>query len=169
MSLLTNILGAALGGGQTNNQSGDGLGGLGALAGMLGGGQQGGGASMAALIPMLAPIIGNLLANNGSHGGMAGLTNKFQEAGLGDVLGSWIGTGQNQPISADQLTQVLGSDTMGQIAGQLGLSHGDAAGAMSSLLPDIINQLTPHGQVPTCGLGSTGDLMGALGGLLGAR
>lgn len=128
-----------------------------------------GGLNLAALLPLLAPVLSNLLASNGSHGGLGGLAGKFQQAGLGDVLNSWIGSGQNQPISGDQLGQVLGHDTLGQIANQLGLSHGDAAGALSQILPGLIDQLTPHGQAPAGGLGNSTDLLGMLGGLLQNR
>jgi uncharacterized protein YidB (DUF937 family) len=59
-----------------------------------------------------------------------------------------VSTGQNQPISADALSQVLGQGQLGQIAQQLGMSHGDAAGGLASMLPQLIDRMTPHGQVP---------------------
>jgi hypothetical protein len=68
--------------------------------------------------------------------------------------------------SGDQLSQVLGSDTIGKVAAQLGLGQGEAAGQLSQLLPEIINQLTPQGQAPAQGLGNAGDLMGMLGKML---
>ncbi len=143
--LLGNVIGSALGGG----------------------GQQAGGAN-----PMLNIVLG-MLANGGgaqgggAMGGLGGLLGQFQQAGLGHVMESWIGSGANHAISGDQITQVLGSGQIGQIAQQLGLSHGDAAGQLAQMLPQIINHVTPNGQAPAGGLGSAGDIMGMLGGLLG--
>lgn len=149
---------------------------MGLLDGLLGnvigsalGGGQAGGAN-----PMLNAVIG-MLANNagggagGAMGGLGGLMQQFQGAGLGHVMDSWIGSGDNHAISGDQLTQVLGSGQIGQIAQQLGISHGDAAGQLAQILPQVINHLTPQGQAPAGGLGSAGDIMGMLGGLLGGK
>lgn len=157
MGLLDSVLGAVLNGGQSHNTSPtQGQGGL-------------GGMNLGALIPVLAPVLMNMLSNSGSHGGLGGLAEKFNQAGLGDAMNSWIGKGENQPVSGDQLTNVFGTDAMGQIASQLGLNSGDAAGALSHFLPGLIDQLTPHGQVPAGGVGGSGDLMGMLGGLLAQR
>ena len=82
------------------------------------------------------------------------------------MIGSWIGSGQNQPVSGEQLAQVLGSDTVGAMAQKVGLSPDDLSGQLSQILPGLIDHLTPQGQAPAGGLGSAGDLMGALGGLL---
>ena len=114
----------------------------------------------------LASVIGGLLANNGELGGISGLTDKFNQAGLGDMLGSWIGTGANLPISADQISNVLGSDAIGNIASQLGLDPVMVSNQLAQMLPGLIDQLTPQGAVPEGGLGNAGDLMGMLGGLL---
>jgi uncharacterized protein YidB (DUF937 family) len=114
----------------------------------------------------LASVIGGLLANNGELGGISGLTDKFNQAGLGDMLGSWIGTGANLPISADQISNVLGSDAIGNIASQLGLDSAMVSNQLAQMLPGLIDQLTPQGVVPEGGLGNAGDLMGMLGGLL---
>ena len=100
------------------------------------------------------------------QGGVGGLAEKFGQAGLGDVIASWIGSGQNQPISADQLQQVLGSDAIAGMAGKLGLEPADMAGQLSSILPGLVDRLTPGGQQPSGGLGNAGDLMGAFGSLL---
>jgi uncharacterized protein YidB (DUF937 family) len=99
-------------------------------------------------------------------GGLGDLIGRFTQAGLGDVIGSWIGHGQNAPISGDQLSNVLGSDAIGKIAAQLGLSHGEAAGQLSQMLPEVIDRLTPQGQAPS---GGFGDDMGALLGQLTRR
>jgi uncharacterized protein YidB (DUF937 family) len=167
MGLLESVLGAALGGGQQQNNQG-GLGGM--LAGMLGGGgnnaQGAGGMNFASLIPVLAPMVIGMISNNGSHGGLSGLTDKFNQAGLGGAMSSWVGNGENQAVTGDQITQALGTDTISQMASQLGLGHGDTAGALAQMLPGIINHLTPNGQAPAGGLGNSSDLMGMLGSLL---
>jgi len=90
---------------------------------------------------------------------------KFQQAGLGDVIASWIGSGQNQAISGEQLSQVLGHDTLSGLASQLGVNSGDVAGQLSNILPGLVDKLTPAGQSPAGGLGNADDLMGALGNL----
>lgn len=116
----------------------------------------------------MASVIGSLLANNSEHGGLNGLVEKFTQAGMGNVVNSWIGSGQNMPISGDQLASVLGSGQMANIAKQLGIDPAQASGQLAQMLPGLIDKLTPHGQVPQGGLGNAGDLMGMLGGLLKA-
>jgi uncharacterized protein YidB (DUF937 family) len=113
--------------------------------------------------------VGGLLANDGTHGGLGGLVGKFEQAGLGNVVSSWVGNGQNMPISADQLQSVLGSGAVSDIAAKLGINPADAMGQLSTMLPGIINHLTPNGQAPAGGLGNMGDLAGMLGGLLGGQ
>ncbi|MCJ0765711.1 YidB family protein [Variovorax terrae] len=130
------------------------------LGSVLGGAQQQGG---------LAGALGGLLADDGEHGGLGGLVEKFNQAGLGEVIGSWIGKGENLPISPDQLKDVLGSDAIAGIAAKLGIDPAQASGQLSQMLPGLIDQLTPHGQAPAGGLGNAGDLLGALGGLLQKR
>jgi len=176
MGLLDSVLGAVMNGQQQNNPQGQsaqgGLGGLGALAGLFGGGNTGsgagaaGGLNLTALLPMLAPMVIGMLSNNGTHGGLSGLTDKFNQAGLGGAVSSWVGNGENQAVTGDQVTQALGHDTVSDMATKLGLSHGDAAGALAQVLPGLISHLTPNGQAPAGGLGNSGDLMGMLGGLL---
>lgn len=94
--------------------------------------------------PMLRSVA-SMLANH--EGGIDGLIQQFKDKGMGDVIGSWIGTGQNAPISADQLKDVLGEGKIAEIANSLGISHGDAAGQLSTALPQLIDKLTPNGQI----------------------
>ena len=82
------------------------------------------------------------------NGGLPGIISKFQHGGLADQVGSWVGTGTNQPITGGQLQEVLGSGSIGQIAQQLGLSHADASSGLAQVLPKIIDHLTPNGQLP---------------------
>ena len=126
---------------------------LDSVLGMVTGGQGGGDAAL------ISAVVG-MLGNSGQGGGGLGdLIGKFQQAGMGDVVGSWIGSGQNAPISGDQLHNVLGSDTIASIAQQLGLSHGDAAGQLAQMLPQVLDKLTPSGQAPAGGLGDIGSLL----------
>jgi uncharacterized protein YidB (DUF937 family) len=114
----------------------------------------------------LQEALGGLLANDGEHGGLDGLVQKFNQAGLGHVIGSWIGSGQNLPISADQLQAVLGSDAVAGIAAKLGIDPAQASGQLASLLPGLVDKLTPQGSAPAGGLGNAGDLLGALSKML---
>jgi len=107
-----------------------------------------------------------LLTNGQPGGGLAGLTQAFEQAGLAHVIGSWIGTGQNLPISPDQLKQVLGSDRLAAIAQSLGLPPGQITTQLTQLLPEIINHLTPNGQPPANGIAHE-DVAGALTAVLG--
>ncbi|MCY7387993.1 MAG: YidB family protein, partial [Burkholderiales bacterium] len=81
--------------------------------------------------------------------GLSGIVSGFQQSGLGHLADSWVGTGENLPVTGDQLSQVLGSDKIREIASQLGMSQGDAAGGLANILPDLINHVTPNGQVPS--------------------
>lgn len=123
----------------------------GLIGGMLGGLQGGGdvppgsGAAGTQQNPLLLIAL-QLLQQNG---GLQGILGKFQQAGYGAQADSWVSTGQNMPISGDALSQVLGHGQLGQIAQQLGMSSGDAAGGLASVLPQLIDRMTPQGQVPT--------------------
>ena len=95
-----------------------------------------------------SPLVQIALQLMQQNGGVQGILAKFQQAGYGAQADSWVSTGQNQPINADVLSQVLGHGQLGQIAQQLGVSHGDAAGGLASILPQMIDKMTPQGQVP---------------------
>lgn len=82
------------------------------------------------------------------NGGLQGVLGKFEQAGFGQQAQSWVGTGQNQPIEGGALSQIFGSGQIGQIAQQLGLSPDQAAGQLAQVLPQMIDKLTPNGQVP---------------------
>ena len=117
----------------------------------------------------MSQVLSDLLANNSASGGLNGLTEKFNQAGLGNIISSWIGSGQNLPISADQITSVLGRSNLGQIASQLGIDPAQASSQLSQILPGLIDLLTPQGPAPAGGLGNSGDLAGMLGSLLQRR
>ncbi len=98
----------------------------------------------------------------GSHeGGLGGLLASFERGGLGDIAKSWVSTGSNLPISADQISAVLSHGAIADIAKKLGVDPTAAAGQLASLLPQVIDHLTPNGQVPPGGgLGAITDLLG---------
>jgi uncharacterized protein YidB (DUF937 family) len=93
-----------------------------------------------------------LLAGGGQAGGLQGVIQTFKEKGLGDIVSSWVGTGQNLPISGDQLKTGLGADLIGQLASKVGVSPDVATSKLAEILPGLIDKLTPEGKVPESGL-----------------
>ena len=89
-------------------------------------------------------------------GGLAGLVQSFEQKGMGGVVSSWVGTGQNLPVSGDQITSVLGSDALKNLAAKAGISPDQAGSQLATLLPGIIDKLTPNGHV-----GDAGGLLSA--------
>lgn len=119
----------------------------------LGGNAEGGGQSA------LISAVGGMISQ---QGGIEGLMNAFQQGGAGDLIQSWVGTGQNLPISPEALTSVLGSEQVAAIAQQVGIPPEMATTALTQILPMVIDQLTPDGTAPA------GDaLQAGLGSLLG--
>ena len=108
---------------------------------LLGGAAQGG---------LMEQVLG--LINNSETGGLAGLVETFKSKGLGDAISSWIGTGENNPVSGEQIANTLGSDKIQEIAGKLGISGSEASSGLAALLPQVIDKLTPDGKVPEGGL-----------------
>jgi uncharacterized protein YidB (DUF937 family) len=97
-----------------------------------------------------SPIARSLLGLLGQGGGLSGLVQALQQGGLGEIVGSWVGTGQNLPISAQQVQQALGGRVQ-QLAVQHGLSPDVVSQALSQLLPGMVDHLTPGGQLPAGG------------------
>jgi uncharacterized protein YidB (DUF937 family) len=108
--------------------------------------------------------IKNLLDPNGPLGGLEGLKKKFDAAGLGDKFQSWIGGGENQPISGAEIKQVI-PDQVQNLANDLGKSPDEVAGQISELLPDVVNKVTPDGIIPD--VSSLTDKLGGLSKLFG--
>jgi uncharacterized protein YidB (DUF937 family) len=96
---------------------------------------------------VLVSALMSLLANQ-SQGGLAGLIQKFSGSGLTDIVNSWVSTGQNKPISPQQVQQGLGQDTISQLAAKTGMAHDDVKNQLAQVLPQIVDKLTPNGQVP---------------------
>ena len=88
------------------------------------------------------------LLTNPQTGGLEGLMETFKSKGLNDIISSWVSTGQNLPISGNQIQDILGSDLVQQFAKKLGASNQDVSGGLAGLLPDLIDKLTPTGQLP---------------------
>jgi len=99
----------------------------------------------------LGGLLGSLTGNGAVQGGLAGLLEQLQAGGLGDQVKSWIAQGTNLPVSADQIASALGGagGTLGQLAQSLGLNHGDLAGQLAQHLPQLVDHLTPDGQMPS--------------------
>jgi len=112
----------------------------GLLGGLIGGGTGSAQQGQSPLVMMALQLIQQ-------NGGLPGIISKLQNGGLAQQVGSWVGTGQNMPVSGSQLQEVLGTGSIGQIAQQLGMSHGDASSNLAQMLPQLIDHLTPTGQV----------------------
>ena len=115
---------------------------------------------------LLDQVIGGLAANTSSEqgenglagtvlqlvnqypGGLGGLVQAFQQGGLGEIVNSWVSTGKNLPISPDQLSSVLGPEMLGRLASQIGAAPQETTANLSELLPGLIDQLTPNGELP---------------------
>lgn len=80
-------------------------------------------------------------------GGLSGLVQTFQEKGLGGIVNSWVGTGQNLPISAEQIQGALGSEKVKQLAAKAGISPDVASSKLAELLPTVVDKLTPDGKI----------------------
>lgn len=167
MSMLANQGGAGMRGGPSG-----GPGGLGDILNRMGG-QVGPGAGPAAGPGGLGEILNRMgqAGAPGSHpaggghpmGGLGEILDAFRRNGLGDRADSWVGTGPNQPISAEDIERTLGIDRVGEVARQAGVQPREAANGMAVGLPELIDKLTPKGQVPQGGVGDLNAIMDALG------
>lgn len=129
------------------------------VGGLIGG--QAGGNSQSALITTALEFI------NSQPGGLNGLIEKFKAGGAGDIIGSWVGNGENQPISADTLQNVLGSDVVGSLASKVGIDPSQASSILAQVLPHVVNGATPNGEVPAGGQVDTSNVLGTLTQLAG--
>jgi uncharacterized protein YidB (DUF937 family) len=93
--------------------------------------------------PLLG-ILGGLLAQSG---GLQGLANKFSQSGQGDAFSSWVGMGENQSVSAEQIQKALGSDQISALAARIGVDPALASSFLAEYLPKVIDKLTPTGKV----------------------
>lgn len=97
--------------------------------------------------------LGGLLAGGAAgsvlSGGLNDLVRQFQQAGQGAAANSWVGHGPNQPIAPDDLAKALGADQINTLMAHSGLSRDDLLSGLSQYLPQVVDQLTPHGRLPT--------------------
>ena len=114
----------------------------GILGSLLGGGGGGGGGMLGSLLG------GGQQQPQQAQGGLGGLLQRFQHAGMGDVANSWVGTGPNQPVSPNQLQQVFGQEQVNQWAQQTNMQPHDLLSQLSQFLPHAVDRMTPNGQVP---------------------
>lgn len=113
---------------------------MGGLGGMLGGALGGGGPQ---------PSGGGMGGLGGMlGGGLGGLGQVFEQAGYGEHMKSWVSTGENKRISADDLGRIFGPNALGQLARHAGVSEQEAAGHLSTMLPQLVDGLTPAGALP---------------------
>jgi uncharacterized protein YidB (DUF937 family) len=133
VSDLDKMLGGLLGG-----KGGGDLGSL--IGGLTGGGSGGGGnALMAGVVPMLGGMLGG--------GGLQKVMSGLQSNGLGSQADSWVGKGQNAPVSGDQIRRVMGDKRVGEIAQKLGVSQKEAADAVAKVLPKLVDHASPDGKL----------------------
>ena len=146
MSFLDDILNQAKGGK-------DEAGGLGAIVSMVSQNPQ--------ILSALTGLLSSRDSSIGGNGGLAGLVAAFQKNGLGDAVSSWISTGPNPPVTAAQVSNALGQETLGQFAKKAGVPVSQASSLLAGLLPAAIDRLTPDGKVP-----ETNSLESSLGSLV---
>jgi uncharacterized protein YidB (DUF937 family) len=126
-----------------------------AMGQMLGGGQQDGSAGGS------STMLGMVTALIQQQGGLGGLLQKFEQSGLGAQAASWVGTGANMPVDANQITAALGSGALGNLAAKFGISPDQVSGVLAQALPQAVDHLTPNGQV------AQNDTLDSLAGTLG--
>ena len=145
---LEDLLGGLLGGGSSGGSGGglqDILGGL--LGGSSGGspGTAAGGMNLGALAAALGPLLGKLLQG----GGLSKLLGNAQASGLSAQADSWVGTGENQSVSGQDIRGIVGDDAVRSVAEQAGISEDEAASVLAQVVPQVVSGLTPGGQVPS--------------------
>lgn len=96
------------------------------------------------------------------NGGLPGVIEKFKTGGFAEEAASWVSKGENLSISAEQITQVLGSDTVENIAGKLGMNPDDISAKIAEYLPQVIDKMTPNGEVGS----DSGNLLTSILGML---
>jgi uncharacterized protein YidB (DUF937 family) len=133
MGLLDSVIGNLMGGAGGSSPMG------GVLSSLLGGGQQGG---------QQQASMGQPMGMGGMGGGIGGLVSMFEQAGLGHIAQSWVGNGQNQAVSPDQLQSVFGQGQVQNMASQAGMQPQDFLSQLSQHLPNAVDQMTPGGQAP---------------------
>ena len=146
---IDDLLGGLLGGGSGGAGGGGGLQDL--LGGLLGGGgtstgtRSGGGMNMGVLVGVLGPLIAKFLQG----GGLSKMMQGAKANGLSAQADSWVGTGANEPLAPQEVRAVVGEDAVQEVAREAGISEDEAADVLAAVVPQVVNGLTPNGQVPT--------------------
>lgn len=96
------------------------------------------------------------------NGGLNGVLEKFKSAGLSDEVASWVSTQHNLPISVEQITQVLGYSTIQQAAAKLNMNAQDISAKIAEYLPQVIDRMTPNGELPREPVNVLATLMGMM-------
>lgn len=138
MGLLDGILSSVAGSVLSGGQSPQGTNPLDAVVSSLGAGSQ----------MRSNDLLGAVMSLVQQNGGLPGVLNMLRNGGLGQQADSWVGTGPNAEVSSEQITQAFGGSGIGNLATQLGMSQGQAGSILSQILPELVNQLTPNGQIP---------------------
>jgi uncharacterized protein YidB (DUF937 family) len=113
--------------------------------------------------PQIASAAMNLLGSGGNGGGVQSILSSLQSGGLGDIVSSWLGSGTNAAVAPAELESALGADQISKFASEAGVSGSEASALLAGILPQVIDKLSPDGQLP-----DTGALDSVLGGLMGA-
>ena len=150
---IEDLLGGLLGGGSRGSGSGGGGGLEDVLGGLLGGstgggggvGTRAGGMNMGALVGALAPMIIGMIKS----GGLQKLVQGFQQKGMGAKADSWVAPGENEKVTGTEMRVGLGDDEVRHFAQEAGLSEDEAADVLAAVVPQVVNGLTPNGQVPS--------------------
>ena len=121
----------------------------GAVLGKVLGGQQGG----------MAQVAAEMFTQNG---GLSGILEKFKSGGMGDQAASWVGKGENLPISAEQISSVIGTGAIADLAAKFGLSPETLSTQIAQYLPGVIDKLTPKGKVTEKSGGLLASVLGML-------
>ena len=147
--LLGQVIGGALGGGGNASAANNPLGSI------LGGGSRAGAGSSGLGGAAGGMILVAVMAMLQKQGGVGAVLGKLRDSGLGAHADSWVGTGANIPVSGDDLHKALGGSAISDLAAKLGIPAQQAGGVLSKVLPELVNQLTPQGQLPD----NHGDLL----------
>lgn len=142
---------------------------------------QTGGGGLGGLNPILIAVLGMLASraiggmmqgggqansttpqDHGGGGGLDGLLEQFRRGGMGSAFDSWVGTGANQSADPQQLEALLGKDSIRDLAAKMGITEADASRQVADVLPDVVDRLTPNGQMPANGFGDIGSMLGQL-------
>ena len=120
------------------------------LGNILGGGANGKGIDYIAIMQWVE-----------QQGGLQAILDKFRQGQFGDIVGSWLGNGENQPITGDHVQQALGSDTINQLAEKLGIDPAQASSTIAQFLPTVTDAASPNGEVQQDS-NELGDMVGKL-------